>query len=135
VVRTTPVTAEQAILTSNYARVGALIPVAGVALAVYLESYSMSDERETRRFLVSGRVQGVGFRWFVEREAAALGLTGWVRNREDGRVEVMATGAREPLAVLHARLREGPRAARVDEVAVSPAPFLDAKSFGIEGAW
>lgn len=103
--------------------------------AVYLEFYPMNDGRETRRFLVSGRVQGVGFRWFVEREAATLGVTGWVRNREDGRVEVMATGTREQLAALHARLREGPRAARVDEVAVSPAPFLDAKSFGIEGAW
>ena len=39
------------------------------------------------------------------------------------------------VAALHGRLREGPRAARVDDVAVSPAPFLDAKSFGIEGAW
>jgi acylphosphatase len=95
----------------------------------------MSDERETRRFLVSGRVQGVGFRWFVEREAVTVGVTGWVRNREDGRVEVMATGTRQQLATLHARLREGPRAARVDEVAASSAPFLDAKSFGIEGAW
>jgi acylphosphatase len=95
----------------------------------------MSENRETRRYLVSGRVQGVGFRWFVEREAAALGITGWVRNREGGRVEVMATGTREQLSGLYRRLREGPRAARVDEVAMSPAPFLDAKSFGIEGAW
>jgi acylphosphatase len=95
----------------------------------------MSDERETRRYVISGRVQGVGFRWFVEREAATLGLTGWVRNRPNGSVEVMATGTREQLAALHGRLREGPRAARVDEVAVSPAPFLDAASFGIEGAW
>ncbi|MGA9567758.1 MAG: acylphosphatase [Candidatus Korobacteraceae bacterium] len=95
----------------------------------------MSENRETRRYLVSGRVQGVGFRWFVEREAATLGITGWVRNREDGRVEVMATGTREQLSALHARLRDGPRAARVDEVAVSPAPFLEGKSFGIEGAW
>ena len=95
----------------------------------------MSDNRETCRFVVSGRVQGVGFRWFVEREAATLSITGWVRNREDGRVEVMATGSREQLNALHGRLRQGPRAARVDEVAVSPAPFLDAKSFGIEGAW
>ncbi|HWS98556.1 MAG TPA: acylphosphatase [Candidatus Methylomirabilis sp.] len=94
----------------------------------------MSDERETRRYLVSGRVQGVGFRWFVEREAAMLGIGGWVRNREDGRVEVMATGTREQLSALHVRLREGPRAARVDEVEVSTAPFLAAKSFGIEGA-
>ena len=95
----------------------------------------MDDERETRRYVVSGRVQGVGFRWFVEREAATLGITGWVRNRDDGRVEVMATGTREQLSALDARLREGPRAARVDDVAVSPAPFLNAKSFGIEGAW
>ena len=95
----------------------------------------MDDERETRRYVVSGRVQGVGFRWFVKREAATLGITGWVRNRDDGRVEVMATGTREQLSALDARLREGPRAARVDDVAVSPAPFLNAKSFGIEGAW
>ena len=95
----------------------------------------MDENRETRRYLVTGRVQGVGFRWFVEREAATLRVTGWVRNREDGRVEVMATGTREQLNWLHARLREGPRAARVDDVAVSPAPFLDAKSFGIEGAY
>jgi acylphosphatase len=95
----------------------------------------MNDHRETRRYVVSGRVQGVGFRWFVEREAATLGITGWVRNRDDGRVEVMATGTREQLSALHARLREGPRAARVDEVAASSAPFLDTKSFGIEGAW
>ncbi len=95
----------------------------------------MNDDRETRRYLVSGRVQGVGFRWFVEREAAQLNITGWVRNREDGRVEVMATGTREQLSALHGRLREGPRAARVDEVAVSSAPFLNAQSFGIEGVW
>ena len=90
---------------------------------------------ETRRFVVIGRVQGVGFRWFVEREAALLNITGWVRNRENGNVEVMATGTLDQLAVLHGRLREGPRAARVDDVTVSPAPFLEAKSFGIEGAW
>ena len=68
----------------------------------------MDEERETRRYVVSGRVQGVGFRWFVEREAATLGITGWVRNRDDGRVEVMATGTREQLSALDARLREGP---------------------------
>ena len=90
---------------------------------------------DARRFLVRGRVQGVGFRWFVEREAAQLGITGWVRNRDNGSVEIMATGTHGQLNALHGRLREGPRAARVDEVAVSPAPFLEAKSFGIEGAW
>ena len=95
----------------------------------------MSDNLESRRYLITGRVQGVGFRWFVEREAATIGVTGWVRNREDGRVEVMATGTRKQLAALHGSLREGPRAARVDEVAVSPAPLLEAKSFGIGGSW
>jgi acylphosphatase len=109
--------------------------VAAAPFAIYLESCPVNDDRQTRRYLVSGRVQGVGFRWFVEREAAQLGITGWVRNREDGRVEVMATGTREQLGTLHSKLRDGPRAARVDEVAVSPAPFLDAKSFGIEGVW
>ena len=48
----------------------------------------MNDTRETRRFLVSGRVQGVGFRWFVDHEARELGLAGWVRNNLDGSVEV-----------------------------------------------
>jgi acylphosphatase len=64
-----------------------------------------------------------------------LNITGWVRNRENGSVEVMATGTRDQLVALHGRLREGPRAARVDDVTSSPAPFLDAKSFGIEGVW
>jgi acylphosphatase len=90
---------------------------------------------ETRRYIVTGRVQGVGFRWFVEREAAQVGVTGWVRNREDGSVEVMATGTREQHRSLRPRLQQGPRAARVDQVQESSAPFLEARSFGIEGAW
>jgi acylphosphatase len=89
-----------------------------------------------RRFLVRGRVQGVGFRWFVEREAHILGIAGWVRNNHDGSVEVLAQGTRDQLSGLHSRLREGPRAARVDAVEVadaSPAPGIS--SFRIEGAW
>ncbi|MGA2966615.1 MAG: acylphosphatase [Terriglobales bacterium] len=76
---------------------------------------------EARRFVVRGRVQGVGFRWFVEREAHILQIAGWVRNNADGSVEVLAHGTREQLAGLHSRLREGPRTARVDEVEVSEA--------------
>jgi len=94
----------------------------------------MSD-RETRRYIITGRVQGVGFRWFVEREAAQLGITGWVRNREDGSVEVMATATIEQQRSFRAKLREGPRAARVDMVQESSAPYLEAQSFRIEGAW
>ena len=87
-----------------------------------------------RRFLVRGRVQGVGFRWFVEREAVLLQIAGWVRNNPDGSVEVLAQGTREQLAGLHGRLREGPRAARVDEVEVSEAqPIAGLSSFQIQG--
>ena len=89
-----------------------------------------------RRFLVRGRVQGVGFRWFVEREAHALGIAGWVRNRSDGTVEVLAMGTRDQLSGLRSRLREGPRAARVDDVEEADAePVKGLNSFRIEGAW
>jgi acylphosphatase len=91
---------------------------------------------ESRRFVVRGRVQGVGFRWFVEREAHILGIAGWVRNNADGSVEVMAQGTRDQLSGLRSRLREGPRAARVDAVEESEAkPVSGITSFRIEGAW
>ena len=89
-----------------------------------------------RSYVVRGRVQGVGFRWFVEREAHMLGIAGWVRNNHDGSVEVLAQGTRDQLSGLHTRLREGPRAARVDAVEVSEAnPVAGLSSFHIEGAW
>ena len=91
---------------------------------------------EARRFVVRGRVQGVGFRWFVEREAHILGVAGWVRNNADGGVEVLAQGTRDQISGLRARLREGPRAARVDAVEESEArPAAAISSFRIEGAW
>jgi len=89
-------------------------------------------------FLIQGRVQGVGFRWFVSREAAELDLRGWVRNTEDGDVEVVASGTTEELAELRASLRRGPRGSRVDRLVEH---YLDDKeaeelsSFRIEGAW
>ncbi len=97
----------------------------------------MSAERqECVRFIVRGRVQGVGFRWYVEREARILGLSGWVRNRHDGSVEVLAAGTREQLGSLYDKLKEGPRAARVDNVEVEEAsPLTDLGTFRIEGAW
>ena len=96
------------------------------------------DQRklEAKTFRVRGRVQGVGFRWFVESEAAKLGIAGWVRNRSDGSVEVLAQGTREQLFALRAKLHEGPRAARVDEVEeFESQPQQDMKKFRIEGAW
>ena len=89
---------------------------------------------QARRYLVRGRVQGVGFRWFVEREAYILKIAGWVRNNSDSTVEVFAQGTREQLAGLHSRLREGPSAARVDYVEVSDAdPIPGMASFQIRG--
>jgi acylphosphatase len=97
---------------------------------------SIAKGIEARRFVVRGRVQGVGSRWFVEREAHILGIAGWVRNNHDGSVEVLAQGTRDQLSGLRSRLREGPRAARVDEVAESEAQAKDGlSSFRIEGAW
>ena len=91
---------------------------------------------KTKRYVVRGRVQGVGFRWFVEREAHILGVAGWVRNNHDGSVEVLAQGTRDQLSGLRRRLREGPRAARVDKVEESEAQPKDGlSSFRIEGAW
>ncbi len=88
------------------------------------------------RFVVRGRVQGVGFRWFVEREAHILGISGWVRNNSDGCIEVLAQGSREQLLGLRSRLRQGPRAARVDDVEEFEAkPVSGLNTFHIEGAW
>ena len=87
-----------------------------------------------RRFIVRGRVQGVGFRWFVEREAHLLQIAGWVRNNPDGSVEVLAMGTRDQLAGLRSRLQEGPRAARVDDVEESDAgPVAGLNSFQVRG--
>jgi acylphosphatase len=70
----------------------------------------------TRRFVVNGRVQGVGFRYFVVREAQALQLAGWVRNLPDGQVEVLASGAPDVVSAFEGRLWEGPPHARVTSV-------------------
>lgn len=68
------------------------------------------------QILVSGRVQGVCFRDFTQREAAALGLTGWVKNLSDGRVEAVAEGEKELLENFIARIKQGPALSRVDGV-------------------
>jgi acylphosphatase len=89
-------------------------------------------------FLIQGRVQGVGFRWFVHREASELDLRGWVRNTEDGDVEVVASGSTEDLAELRKSLRRGPRGSRVDRLVEHYLDESEAKglnAFRIEGAW
>jgi acylphosphatase len=72
-----------------------------------------------RRFRVTGRVQGVGFRYFTEAAARAEGLSGWVQNQPDGAVEVVVEGDRESVHRFEAKLRRGPAGARIDRVDVN----------------
>ncbi len=91
-----------------------------------------------QHILVKGRVQGVGFRWFVHREAAELGLAGWVRNTDSGHVEIVASGSKEQLAELEQAVRKGSRGSRVDSVIQSDLADTEAAGLGpftIEGAW
>ena len=75
-----------------------------------------------RRYVISGRVQGVGFRWYVMRRAQALKLRGVVRNLPDGRVEVVAAGSDEAVKRFEDDLREGPSLARVTDIDQSELP-------------
>jgi acylphosphatase len=81
----------------------------------------MTADRIARRVVVSGEVQGVFFRDSAHREANALGVTGWVRNRPDGRVEAFFEGAPDAVARLVRWCEDGPRHATVDDVQVSEA--------------
>jgi acylphosphatase len=69
-----------------------------------------------RRFLISGRVQGVGFRWFAIERASLEGVTGWVRNLSGGEVEVVAEGDADAMERFERAVRRGPGRARVDDV-------------------
>ena len=73
------------------------------------------------RLTITGRVQGVGYRIWAERAAAALGIRGWVRNRADGSVELLAIGTEDAVGALIEACRQGPRAAIVSDVAIADA--------------
>lgn len=75
----------------------------------------------TRRLIVHGRVQGVFYRGWTESQARDLGLSGWVRNRRDGTVEILARGEEKAIEMLAERCKEGPLAARVDRVEIREA--------------
>jgi acylphosphatase len=91
-------------------------------------------ETQAKRFYVSGRVQGVGFRFFAERIAAKIGVGGYVRNLFDGRVEVYAIGSAGQMDALKNELQRGPRMAAVDQVDELDADILReyANTFSIE---
>jgi len=84
-----------------------------------------------RRWLIRGRVQGVGFRYFAQRAAAGLGLSGFARNLDDGRVEVYAVGPEHKLAELAGMLHQGPQWADVRGVDEQPADVRSCSSFEI----
>jgi acylphosphatase len=84
----------------------------------------------TVRLVITGRVQGVGYRMWAERAATQLGIRGWVRNRADGTVELLATGDDEAIAALIEACRQGPRAAVVTDVAISEAEDDGSIGFG-----
>jgi acylphosphatase len=91
-----------------------------------------------RYYVVRGRVQGVGFRWLVHREAGSRGLKGWVRNTDAGEVEIMVSGSEDKLAELRKVLERGSRGSRVDAVLQSDmdeALAVGLEAFQIEGAW
>ncbi|PJE80702.1 Acylphosphatase [invertebrate metagenome] len=73
----------------------------------------------SRKILVSGRVQGVGFRWSTQQKAQALQLSGYAKNLMDGRVEVLACGSEKAVSNLIAWLRHGPSTARVDGLVIN----------------
>ena len=89
---------------------------------------STGGARQAVRLVLSGRVQGVGFRWFVRQAGQELRLAGTVRNLPDGRVEIEAAGDPETLAAFRERVREGPPGSRVtacDEQPLSSVPARD----------
>jgi acylphosphatase len=92
--------------------------------------------QQSKRFVVHGRVQGVGYRFFAQRAASGLGLKGYVRNLPDGTVEVYASGDEASLTKLRQELEAGPIGARVERVEEQHAPHNAAvkkyKTFSIE---
>lgn len=81
----------------------------------------VSESRQAKRFFVSGMVQGVGFRFFTRHHAGRLGVSGYVCNLMDGRVEVYAIGSDAQLARMREAIERGPSGATVDQVAEEPA--------------
>jgi acylphosphatase len=87
--------------------------------------------RQSRQFVVFGRVQGVGFRSFVEKEARRIGIKGWVRNRDDGAVEVVAEGSSDQIEQLRGLLALGPSWSTVSRVEETEEAMLHYDSFSI----
>lgn len=90
-----------------------------------------SEERQTIRLVISGRVQGVGYRAWIAKETRRLGITGWVKNREDGSVEIVATGTHAMLSSLVRLAWKGPMLTVVDSVETRPLELQDFPQFRV----
>jgi acylphosphatase len=89
------------------------------------------NQKVAKRWFVSGAVQGVGFRGFAQHKAASLGVSGWARNLDDGRVEVYGVGTPDRLNDLAAALHVGPRMAEVRGVEEKDAPLEKLSGFSV----
>jgi acylphosphatase len=97
---------------------------------------SMKSEKFAKQYRISGRVQGVGFRYFAERAARNAGVLGYVRNCSDGSVEVYAVGSPTALEILKHHLEQGPPGAQIKAVEEQDAAVkAQYKTFSIEGGW
>jgi acylphosphatase len=96
-----------------------------------MEARMGAGEVRTVRVRIAGRVQGVSYRYWAERNADELGLSGWVRNRRDGTVEAVFSGALEDVAEMIERCREGPRSAQVASVDVVEEPAAPPPGFQV----
>jgi acylphosphatase len=92
---------------------------------------SGTNRKIAKLYRVRGRVQGVGFRYFVEQAARGLGIAGWVRNLDDGSVEVYASGTEAQLSDLAGHLRQGPRWAEVRGVDQADAAIEHHSGFSV----
>ncbi len=90
------------------------------------------ERKAARRYVVRGRVQGVGYRYFAQEWAHEIGVTGWVKNRDDGNVEVYAVGTEGQLSDFVGRLRQGPRMSDVRGVEEREAALLQSDGFAIK---
>jgi len=100
-------------------------------------AHAVNDTRQAKLFLVSGMVQGVGYRYFAQRVAHQLGIHGYAKNLSDGRVEVYAIGQQEALDSYRTSLARGPRSAEVSNVEAEDHPIDEryADGFSIEYDW
>jgi len=99
---------------------------------------SVTGNKVIRHYQIEGRVQGVGFRWFVHSEAAEIGLRGWVRNTDAGHVEAVAAGEPEQMEELELAMRKGSRGSRVDRVLIHELADSEGEALGpfrIDGAF